>query len=366
MGPLAGIKVIEIAGLGPAPIAGMMLADMGAEVILIERATADGGAAQVVKDAFFMRGKKSIALNLKDPNAISVVLKLVAQADLLIEGFRPGVMERLGLGPDVCLDIKPELVYGRMTGWGQTGPLAHAAGHDPNYIGVSGASWYGGGAQRTPIAPITVVGDVGGGTMVLLFGLMCALTHAQKTGQGQIVDSAITDGSAYISSLLWMMRNTGQVQDELGQGWADWGSPWNNTYACSDGKFISICPLEPQFYADLMQRLGLTDNPVFASQWDQAQWPEGIKQLAALFLTKTRDQWCSELEGTDVCFGPVLNLTEAAQHPHNVARNTFITIDGVTQPAPAPKFSVTVPEVGAMPKTGQHTEEILASINDSN
>ena len=363
MGPLAGIKVVEIAGIGPGPCAGMMLADMGAQVILVERKNPNANAAGILEDgskhAFFNRGKKSIALDLKIPEAIEVVLKLVAEADVLIEGFRPGVMERLGLGPQVCLQRNPALVYGRMTGWGQTGPLAHAAGHDPNYIAVSGALYYGGSAQRPPTAPVTLVGDLGGGTMVLLFGVLSAVIHAQKTGEGQVIDSAITDGSAYISSLLWMMHNTGQVQDEPGKGWADWGSPWHDTYECADGNYVTVCALEPQFYQELVQRLGLEHNPTFAQQWDSSQWPQGKAQLQALFLKKTRQQWCELLEGTDVCFGPVMNMTEAPQHPHNVARETFVELDGVMQPAPAPKFSRSKPAVGVPPRPGEHSEVIL-------
>jgi crotonobetainyl-CoA:carnitine CoA-transferase CaiB-like acyl-CoA transferase len=366
MGPLAGIKVVEIAGIGPGPCAGMMLADMGAEVILVERKVPSANAAGITgdesKQAFFNRGKKSIALDLKNPDAIELALKLVAQADVFIEGFRPGVMERLGLGPEVCIARNSRLVYGRMTGWGQTGPLSQAAGHDPNYIGLSGALYYGGSQERPPTAPLTLVGDLGGGTMVLLFGILSAVIHAQRTGEGQVIDSAITDGSAYISSLLWMMHNTGQIQDEPGVGWADWGSPWHDTYECADGNYVTVCALEPQFYQELVERLELTDNPVFASQWDTAQWPRGKQELKNLFLGKTRQQWCDLLEGTDVCFGPVLNFSEAPQHPHNVARGTFLDIDGVVQPAPAPKFSRSESAVGVPPHAGEHSDEILQAL----
>jgi alpha-methylacyl-CoA racemase len=367
MGPLTGIKVVEIAGIGPGPCAGMMLADMGAEVILVERKVPNANAAGIdgdeSKQAFFNRGKKSIALDLKNPESIELVLKLVAKADVFIEGFRPGVMERLGLGPEVCLERNSSLVYGRMTGWGQTGPLSQAAGHDPNYIAVSGALNYGGSAERPPTAPLTLVGDLGGGTMVLLFGILSAVIHVQKTGEGQVIDSAITDGSAYISSLLWMMHNTGQLQDEPGQGWADWGSPWHDTYECEDGHYVTVCALEPQFYQELVERLELTDNPVFANQWDTTQWPEGRRELKNLFLGKSRQQWSELLEGTDVCFGPVLNFSEAPQHPHNVARGTFLNIDGVVQPAPAPKFSCSKPSVGVPPQTGEHSDEIMRSLD---
>jgi alpha-methylacyl-CoA racemase len=366
VGPLAGIKVVEIAGIGPGPCAGMMLADMGAEVVLVERKVPNANTAGIIgdesKQAFFNRGKKSIALDLKNPDAIELVLKLVAQADVFIEGFRPGVMERLGLGPEVCIARNSRLVYGRMTGWGQTGPLSQAAGHDPNYIALSGALYYGGSQERPPTAPVTLVGDLGGGTMVLLFGILSAVIHAQRTGEGQVIDSAITDGSAYISSLLWMMHNTGQIQDEPGVGWADWGSPWHDTYECADGKYVTVCALEPQFYQELVERLELTDNPIFASQWDTTQWPRGKQELKNLFLGKTRQQWCDLLEGTDVCFGPVLNFSEAPQHPHNVARGTFLDIDGVVQPAPAPKFSRSEPAVGVPPQAGEHSDEILQAL----
>ena len=364
-GPLTGIKVVEIAGIGPAPCAGMMLADMGAEVILVERKTANANAPAVTaegdvsKFSFFNRGKKSIAVNLKDAEGVELVLKEVEEADVLIEGFRPGVMERLGLAPEVCLQRNPKLVFGRMTGWGQTGPLAQAAGHDPNYIGVSGALWYGGGKDKAPTAPLTLVGDLGGGTMILAWGILCGVINAQKTGEGQVIDAAITDGSAYISSLLWLMHNTGQIKDQLGTGWADGAAPWSDTYACADGKFVNICSLEPQFYQEFLQRLDLVDNPTFANQWDKSLWPQGKAELKELFGSKTRDQWCELLEGTDICFGPVLNFSEAPKHPHNIARKTFLNIDGVMQPAPAPKFSRSQPVVGVPPKVGEHTDELL-------
>lgn len=368
-GPLSGIKVVEIAGLGPAPCAGMMMADMGAEVILIERKVANANAAAITsndddssKHMFFNRGKKSIAVNLKTSEGIALVLTLIESADVLIEGFRPGVMERLGLGPDICLQHNPKLIYGRMTGWGQTGPLAHAAGHDPNYLAVSGALWYGGRDNKAPTAPLTLAGDLGGGTMILLQGILCALIHAERTGEGQVIDAAITDGSAYISSLLWMMKNTAQVDDQIGQGWIDGAAPWNDTYPCADGKFITICALEPQFYQELLQRLSLTDNPTFSDQWDKTLWPQGKTILGDIFARKTRDQWSELLEGTDICFGPVLNFTEATKHPHNIARDTFLNINGVTQPAPAPKFSRSQPTAGIPPTKGEHCQEILKEV----
>ncbi|GAA5316766.1 MAG: CaiB/BaiF CoA-transferase family protein [Candidatus Pelagadaptatus aseana] len=365
--PLAGIKVVEIAGIGPGPCAGMMLADMGAEVIVIERksaadaAAAMGTANDMNKHMFFNRGKKSIGIDMKAPEGVEAALKFIEDADILLEGFRPGVMERLGLGPDVCLQRNPKLVYGRMTGWGQYGPLSHAAGHDSNYTGISGAQWYGGRKGSVPTAPLTLVGDLGGGTMMLLWGVMCALNHAGQTGEGQVVDAAITDGSAYLSSLLMMMNNTGQIADEFGTGWADGGAPWSETYECADGGFINVCALEPQFYQQLIELLELTDNPLFSNQWDTASWDKAKVELATLFRRRTRDQWCELLEGTDSCFAPVLNFTEAAEHPHNVERKTFLEIEGVLQPAPAPKLSLNQPEVGVAPIAGGNRDELIAA-----
>lgn len=363
--PLSGIKVIEIAGLGPGPCAGMMLADMGADVVLVERKTANSngvGLGDSHRAMLFNRGKRSLAVDLKSPEGIELVLSLIDDADVLIEGFRPGVMERLGLGPEVCQARNPKLVYGRMTGWGQSGPLAQAAGHDPNYIGVSGALWYGGGSQQAPTAPMTLVGDLGGGTLMLAWGILCAVLQAQRSGEGQVVDAAITDGSAYLSTLLWVLHHTGQLQDQLGTGWADRAAPWSDTYQCADGGFVTLCALEPQFYRELIERLELVNHPLFAKQWDTSCWPQAKSELEALFLSRTRDEWCDLLEGTDACFAPVLSLTDATRHPHNIARNTFLNIEGVVQPAPAPKLSRYQPEVGIPPVTGAHTEEILAEL----
>ena len=365
LGPLSGLRVVEIAGLGPAPCAGMMLADMGAEVIVIERRHPNPNAARQPdreRQQIFRRGKRSIALDLSNPDAADVVLSIVEDADVLIEGFRPGVAERLGIGPDVCMRRNPRLVYGRMTGWGQTGPLAHAAGHDPNYLAITGALWCGGTAERPPTAPITLVGDLGGGTMVLLLGILSAVVHASSSGEGQVVDCAITDGAAYISTLLWTMYGAGQIGDDLGRGWPNFAAPWHDTYACADGTYVTVCSLEPKFYAELIGRLGLSDDPVFADQWDELQWPEGKRRLREMFRTKTREQWCELLEGTDACFAPVLDLSEAPHHPHNVARGTFLDIDGVIQPAPAPRFSRTQPWAGVPPRPGEHNDQILKEV----
>lgn len=363
-GPLNGVRVVEFAGIGPGPCAAMMLADMGAEVIIVDRKVANANAAQTGDGAqpFINRGKKSIALNLKDPASTEAALKLIDTADILLEGFRAGVMERLGLGPDVCLARNPKLVYGRLTGWGQTGPLAHAAGHDPNYIGISGAAFYAGRKDHGPAAPLTLVGDIAGGTMNYLFGVLCAYINVLKTGEGQVVDAAITDGSAYVSSLLMMMRNAGQINDEHETGWVDGAAPWNDVYLCADGKYVNICPLEPNFYAEFLTRVGLAEDEAFKKQWDKSQWPAGKEKLKALFASKTQQEWCDLLEGTDACFAPVLSFAEAAEHPHNKARGTFLKIDGQLQPAPAPKFSVSKPTVGAVPSVGQDTEVILGSL----
>lgn len=346
-GPLKGTKIVEIAGLGPGPFAGMYFADMGADVTVVERKTANEEALNSSaeennsKYETHNRGKKSIALDLKDQRAIEIVLKLVEQADVIIEGFRPGVMERLGLGPEDCLKRNPRLVYGRVTGWGQSGPLSQTAGHDPNYISISGAMWYSGRKDRPPLATTTLVGDAAGGAMFLISGVLSALLYAHNTGRGQVVDAAMTDGSAYLCSLLWPAYNMGQLKDIPESSWIDGAAPWNNTYQCADSKFVSICPVEDKFYRELLHILGLTQDPVFSDQWDVSSWPEGKRILKELFLTRSREEWCSLFEGSDACFSPVLNFSEAANHPHNLARKTFLEIDDVIQPSPAPKFSYT-------------------------
>jgi len=362
-GPLVGVKVLEIAGIGPAPTCGMMLADMGAEVILLERKGTNPNAAALNdkdKSAFFKRGKRSIVMDLKQPSAVGAVLDLIESVDLLIEGFRPGVMERLGLGPEVCLARNSRLVYGRLTGWGQDGPLAQAAGHDINFLGLSGALYYTGSAGEAPFPPATVVGDVAGGAMSMAFGLVCGLLHARTTGEGQVIDAAISDGATYMGVLLAFLRASGELADgPRGESYLTAGSHWLNTYECADGNYITIGPLEPQFYAELIERCGFVDDPDFADQLDPARWPAAKSKMAALFKTQTREVWCERLEGTDVCFGPVLNLPDAARHPHNVARENFVTIDGYEQPAPAPKFSHTPASAGRVPETGRDTEVVL-------
>jgi len=365
-GPLRGVKVIEIAGIGPAPMCGMMLADMGADVVLVERKSANPNAASLNDDgkhAFYKRGKRSVVMDLKNADAVAAVLDMVENADLLIEGFRPGVMERLGLGPDLCLERNPKLVFGRLTGWGQSGPLAKSAGHDLNYIGISGALHYSGHEGEAPHPPATVIGDVGGGSMSLAFGLVCALLHSRATGEGQVVDAAIVDGVAYMSTLLAFARASGMMPDRpLGQSFMTAGAPWYDSYECSDGNYITVGSLEPGFYALLIKLCGFEDDPDFSQQWDKSRWPAGKAKFTALFKTRTRAEWCDLLEGTDACFAPVLDLGEAAEHPHNVARNNFVELDGFVQPAPAPKFNRTPAGAGRVGDAGADTDSILENL----
>lgn len=360
MGPLKGLKIIELAGIGPGPFCGMLLADLGAEVVVVDRKGRPlplGGQATA---DITRRGKRSIALDLKVPEAIEAVLRLVEGADGLIEGFRPGVTERLGLGPDSCMARNPRLVYGRMTGWGQTGPLAGAAGHDINYISLSGALYHGGHRDSAPAAPPTLVGDIGGGAMFLALGVVSAILSARSTGQGQIVDAAITDGSALMTALMYTMMHNGRWNHRRQSNFLDGGAFWYDCYQCADGEWVSVGALEPQFYAELIERCGLGDEGLQGAQFDFSRWPEMRQRFEQLFRTRTRDEWCELLEGTDVCFAPVLNLEEAARHPHNRARRTFMEVDGLTQPAPAPRFSATPAELGGPPaEVGAHAVELL-------
>jgi len=363
-GPLAGIRVIEMVGLGPCPFAAMMLADMGAEVIRIDRKGTGGAAGPFpmlgTKFDVMARGRRSLALDLKHPEAKEVVLRLAEQADVLLEGFRPGVMERLGLGPDACLERNPKLVYGRVTGWGQHGPLAQAAGHDINYVALSGMLHAMGRADSPPAPPLNLVGDFGGGAMMLAFGVVCAVLEARGSGKGQVVDAAMTDGSALLGAMMYGLRAFGMWTDQREANMLDGGAPFYDTYACADGKFISIGAIEPHFYAQLLALAGASD-PAFARQWTQAEWPDVKAKFAALFAKRTRAEWCTLLERTDVCFAPVLDMAEAPAHAHNRARGAFIDVDGVTQPAPAPRFTRTAPEVSAPPAApGQHSAAILA------
>ena len=342
MGPLNGYTVIELAGIGPAPMGGMMLADMGAEVIRIERA---GSPNPLLSKDVSLRGKKSVALNLKSAAGVEALLRMIDNADVVIDPYRPGVCEKLGIGPDVCLARNPKLVFARMTGWGQDGPLAHAAGHDINYISITGALFAVGRRDQRPVPPLNLVGDMGGGGMLLAMGVLAALLEAQSSGRGQVVDAAMVDGAA---QLMWMfhgmqaMGTWDAARREANM--LDGAAHFYDTYECADGEFISIGSIEPQFYALLLQHTGVDANE-FADQHNPARWPEYKAKLAEVFRRKTQAEWCRIMEGTDVCFAPVLSFMDAPRHPANVARETYIEVEGITQPAPAPRFSRTPSEV---------------------
>jgi len=358
MGPLSGYKIIEIAGIGPGPFCAMMLADLGAEVVRVDRKSAEGTGS---KFNILNRGRKSVAVDLKNPEGIEAVLRLLEKADALIEGFRPGVMERLGLGPDICLARNPKLIFGRMTGWGQDGPLAKAAGHDINYIALSGSLHAIGPKGEKPVPPLNLVGDFGGGGMMLALGIVSALLETQKSGKGQVVDAAMTDGSAALMGIIFGLKASGMWSSERGTNMLDGGAHFYDAYECADGKYISIGSIEPQFYALLLEKTGI-DDPAFQNQMDKEGWPELSEKIAEVFRTKTRAEWCDIMEGSDVCFAPILDFDEAPEHPHNKARNTFIQIEGVTQHAPAPRFSRTQNATPAPPpNAGEHTQEILTN-----
>lgn len=352
---LRGVKVVEFEGLGPGPFCGMLLADLGADVILIERPdNAGSGPAQI-----FKRGKRSIALDLKNPAAVAAAVKICAGADALIEGLRPGVMERLGLGPDALMRANPRIVYGRLTGWGQTGPLAETAGHDVNYVGLSGAAWYAGQAGAAPVPPPTMVGDIGGGALYLAIGVLAGVLKARETGKGTVVDAAIVDGSAHMLNLLLSLRAAGGLPDARGRSMLD-GAHFYDVYPCKDGKWVSLGPLEPKFYALLLEKLGLAGDPDFAAQYDAATWPKAKARLATLFASEPRAHWDGLLLGTDVCYAPVLSPSEAAGAAHIRARGIYREIGGVMQTAAAPRFDgETPPDPGPVPQSGRHTEEIL-------
>lgn len=340
-GVLDGVTVIEFAGLGPAPFCGMMLADHGARVIRIERPGHAGRFGDSGNRDILNRNRERLELDLKRPESIAQIRELTQGADALIEGYRPGVMERLGLGPDELLAINPRLVFGRMTGWGQDGPMAPMAGHDINYIALSGALHTYGRKGERPTFPVNAVGDFGGGGMMLAFGVVAAILNARSTGVGQVVDCAMVDGAAILSAMTYTFFGNGQWRDERGVNLLDSGAHFYDTYETADGKWISLGSIEPQFYALLLDKADLAGEPDFAQQMDQERW-EGLKdRLARLFLTKTRDEWCDVMDGADICFAPVLSLAEAPRHPHNVARGTFVEQGGMTQPAPAPRFSAT-------------------------
>ncbi len=362
-GPLAGIRIVELAGIGPAPFACMMLADHGAEVIRIERphSKKGGPGGDPTKD-ILLRSRKVIAVDLKSADGIRVVRDLVESADGFVEGFRPGVAERLGLGPDVLLGATPRLVYGRMTGWGQDGPYAQAAGHDLNYIALAGALHAFGRAGEKPTPPINMVGDFGGGGMMLAFGMVSALLHARTTGQGQVIDCAMTDGAALLMSMIWSFHGQGLWRDERGVNLLDSGAHFYDTYTCADGEYVAIGAIEPQFYAVLRDKAGLAADPAFDRQMDPRSWPSLKEKMAAMFATKTRDEWCTILEHGDACFAPVLSMRDAPKHPHNVARGTFVEAGGVVQPAPAPRYSRTPTTTPRMAGENSDMEDVLAGI----
>ena len=340
-GVLEGVTVIELAGIGPGPFCGMMLADHGARVIRVERPGTSGRFGDGGNRDILNRNRTRIELDFKDPEAIARLKELVADADALIEGYRPGVIERMGIGPDVLLAINPKLVVGRMTGWGQDGPMAPLAGHDINYIALSGALHSYGRAGQKPTFPVNAVGDFGGGGMLLAFGVVAAILHARGGGQGQVVDAAMVDGAAILSAMTYTFLGNGQWRDERGVNLLDSGTHFYDTYETRDGKWISLGSIEPQFYALLLEKTGLSGDPDFAQQMNPAQWGPLKERVTALILTKTRDEWCAIMDDTDICFAPVLSLREAPHHPHNVARGTFVEDDGMVQPAPAPRFSAT-------------------------
>jgi len=361
MGPLAGFRIIEMAGIGPAPFAAMLFADMGAEVIRVDRReTTDLGIpGREPKFDVLHRGRRSIAVDVKSQAGSDVVKRLVAKADAVIEGFRPGVMERLGLGPDVLMTINPRLVFGRMTGFGQDGPLSQAAGHDINYIALAGVLHCIGRKGEAPIPPLNLVGDFGGGGMFLAFGVVCALLEAQKSGKGQVVDAAMVDGSATLMALMYGMYSHGGWKDERGVNVLDTGSPWYNTYETKDGKWLAVGAIEQRFYAEFIERLGLkmSDLP---KQHDRKGWPDLHRLFTETIKSKTRAEWEKVFEGSDACVAPILSLSEVADHPHNAARSTFARREGVLQPAPAPRFSRTLPEMGAPPRPlGADTDAVL-------
>jgi alpha-methylacyl-CoA racemase len=342
-GPLEGLRVVEFAGLGPAPFCGMLLADLGAQVLRIDRygAPSAGAAMFDPKKDILQRGRHVVALDLKHPQGHAAALRLVSEADAVIEGFRPGVMERLGLGPEPCMAANPRLVYGRMTGWGQHGPLAQTAGHDINYLAISGALHSIGRADSGPVPPVNLVADFGGGAMLLAVGVLAALLAAQRSGLGQVVDAAMTDGVALLQAMTLSLRAMGQWQDQRQSNLLDGGAPRYDTYACADGKHLAIGPLEPAFYAQFLRGLGLADDPLMQGEDDHARWPAQRARIATALAQRPRDAWVQVFEGSDACVSPVLSLAEAPLHPHNQARGSFVQAHGLLQPAPAPRFSRT-------------------------
>ncbi len=361
MGPLAGVRIIEMAGIGPAPFCAMLLADLGAEVLCLDRTEPSGlGIEMAPRFDLLKRGRRSLAIDLKRSDGRAAALRLIGQAGALIEGFRPGVMERLGLGPDDCFAGNPRLVYGRMTGWGQDGPLAKTAGHDINYIALSGALHAIGREGQAPVPPLNLVGDFGGGAVYLALGVVAALFEARESGEGQVVDASMVDGSASLMTMFFGMRAADQWQDERGVNAIDTGAPYYDTYETKDGRWVAVGAIEPKFYAALLDRMGLggADLP---AQNDRARWPDLKRRFAEVFRARTRDEWTGIMAGSDACFAPVLSLAEVGEHPHNRARGSFTQRDGIVQPAPAPRFSRTQAEAGPPPPvTGAHTKAALA------
>jgi alpha-methylacyl-CoA racemase len=360
MGVLSGYKIIEFAGIGPAPMCAMLLSDMGAEVLRIDRTEdANLGIPTDAKYGVLNRGRRSVAIDLKRKEGAEVALKLIEKADALIEGFRPGVMERLGLGPDVCQARNQRLVYGRMTGWGQDGPLAHAAGHDINYIALTGALHSIGRKGEAPVPPLNLVGDFGGGGVYLALGVVAGILEAQKSGKGQVIDVAMIDGASSLMAAIYGLRAAGRWTDVRGENILDTGAHYYDVYETSDGKYISIGSIEPKFYAELLRLSGLQQEEL-PRQNDRPAWPALKERVAKIFKTKTREEWCKIMEGSEVCFAPVLSLQEAPNHPHNRQRGTFVEVDGVVQPAPAPRFSRTPSAIQRPPAVpGEHTDEAL-------
>ncbi len=362
MGPLNGFKIIEFAGIGPGPLCGTFLGDMGADVIRIDRPNADPSLSPGAGS----RSRRSVALNLKSEGAIEVALNLIENADALIEPYRPGVMERLGLGPDQCLARNPKLVYGRMTGWGQDGPLANAAGHDINYIALTGALAAIGRKDGVAVPPLNLVGDFGGGTMLLAFGIVCGLLETSRSGKGQVVDAAMVDGASMLMAMLYGMYGAGGWTTQREENLLDGGAHFYRCYACKDGKEVSIGSIEPQFYQLLREKLDIENDPAFDAQLDKNAWPTLSAALEKRFKEKTRDEWCEIMEGSDICFAPVLDMSEAPKHPHNTHRGTYVLCDNEVQPAPAPRFSRTTAKVArGAPKIGGHTDEVLAEFGFS-
>ncbi len=362
MGPLHGHRIIELTGIGPAPMCGMMLAELGAEVLRVDRLSASGlGIGGDPKLELLHRSRPAIAVDLKSKAGVELVLQLAETADALIEGFRPGVTERLGLGPEHCAARNPKLVYGRVTGWGQDGPLSQAAGHDMNYIALTGALHSIGRHGEKPTPPMNLVGDFGGGTLYLALGVVSAMLEAKSSGKGQVVDAAMVDGAASLMTAAYRLRAGGVTNDTRGENILDTGAHFYEVYETSDNKFVSLAPIEPKFYAELLERIGTTDKDIPHSR-DRRDWPALKEKLAVIFKTKTRDQWCELLEGTDVCFAPVMDMAEAPKHAHMAARKTFVERDGVTQPNAAPRFSRTPSEIRSSPNLpGENLHETLAS-----